>query len=66
MPAGRRPRVMFVTDDPIKLALEKWASDEGKTVSSLLDELVKEVLAQKGYVDPPKKLLSQSTNTRKT
>jgi len=60
MPAGKRPRVMFVTSDHVKQALERWAEDEDKTVSSLLDELIKEVLVQKGYLEPPKKLLSHS------
>ena len=57
---------MFVSDEPTKDALEKWAEDEGKTVSALLDQLVKEVLIQKGYIEPPKKLLSQLTSDRKT
>ncbi|BAZ12302.1 hypothetical protein NIES4071_41320 [Calothrix sp. NIES-4071] len=66
MPAGKRPRVMFVTDDQTKEALEKWADAEGRTVSNLLSELVKEVLVQKGYIEPPKKLLSQSARSYKT
>jgi CopG-like RHH_1 or ribbon-helix-helix domain, RHH_5 len=66
MPAGRRPRVMFVTDDRTKEALEKWADVEGRTVSNLLDELVKEVLVQKGFIEPPKKLLSQLGTSHKT
>lgn len=55
--SGRRPRIMFVTDEKVKKALEDWAESESRTVSSLLDELVKEVLVQKGYIEAPKKLL---------
>jgi hypothetical protein len=66
MPAGRRPRIMFVTDEPVKDALEKWADDESKTVSGLLDELIKEILIQKGYIEPPKKLLGQLIRDHKT
>jgi hypothetical protein len=66
MPAGKRPRVMFVTDELTKEALERWAEEEGRTVSNLLDELVKEVLVQKGYIEPPKKLLSQTPMLGKT
>jgi hypothetical protein len=57
---------MFVTDEPVKEALEKWAEDESKTVSGLLDELIKEILIQKGYIEPPKKLLGQLIRDRKT
>jgi hypothetical protein len=57
---------MFVTDEPVKDALEKWADDESKTVSGLLDELIKEILIQKGYIEPPKKLLGQLIRDRKT
>ena len=57
MSLGRRPRIMFVTDEKTKKALEDWAEAESRTVSNLLDELVKEVLVQKGYIEAPKKLL---------
>ena len=60
MTTGKRPSIMFVTSEENKQALEAWAKDTSKTVSSLLDELITEVLAQKGLIEPPKKLLNWS------
>jgi hypothetical protein len=60
MAISRRPRIMFVTSEENKKALEVWASDTSRTVSSLLDELISEVLIQKGLIEPPKKLLNWS------
>jgi hypothetical protein len=65
MPTGKSPRIMFVTDDKTKEAIDKWASDEHRAVSGLLNDLVKEFLVQKGYLEPPKKFLSQRSD-RKT
>ncbi|BAZ71359.1 hypothetical protein NIES4106_61560 (plasmid) [Fischerella sp. NIES-4106] len=59
MPAGSRPRIMFVTDEEVKEALEHWAEDERRSVSSLIDTILRELLVEKGYLEPPKKLLSQ-------
>lgn len=53
----RKPRIMFQTDEPTKEALERWASDEGKTLSNLIDTALKELLIEMGYSEPPKKLL---------
>lgn len=53
----RKPRIMFQTDEPTKEALERWAEDEGKTVSNLIDTALKELLLEIGYLEPPKKLL---------
>lgn len=56
---------MFQTDEATKDALERWASDENRTLSSLVDTVLKELLIEKGYLDPPKKLLNR-TSDRKT
>ena len=61
----RKPRIMFQSDEATKEALERWASDENRTVSSLIDTVLKELLIEKGYLEPPKKLLSR-TSDRKT
>lgn len=56
---ARRPRIMFVTDEWAKQALDDWAESENLTTSSLLDKLVQEVLVAKGYSpEAPKKLLT--------
>lgn len=60
MAISRRPRIMFVTSEENKKALEVWASDTSRTVSSLLDELISEILIQKGLIEAPKKLLNWS------
>ena len=56
---------MFQSDEATKEALERWASDENRTMSSLIDTVLKELLIEKGYLEPPKKLLSK-TSDRKT
>lgn len=63
--ATRKPRIMFQTDEAAKDALERWASDENRTLSSLIDTVLKELLIEKGYLEPPKKLLNR-TSDRKT
>ena len=53
---------MFQTDEPTKQALERWAEEEGKTVSNLIDTALKELLLEIGYLEPPKKLLKRASN----
>ena len=48
---------MFVSDEETRAALERWAADEKKTLSNLINTVLKELLLDLGYLEPPKKLL---------
>lgn len=41
----KRPRIMFTCDDETKIYLEEWAETENRTLSNLMETLVREAIA---------------------
>jgi hypothetical protein len=42
-----KPKVMFVTDEETREYLEAWAGDEGRSLSNLVDRIVKAAIKQR-------------------
>jgi len=47
MVVSRRPRVAFVCDQTLKESLEKWAEEESRTVSNLIELICKNAVEAK-------------------
>ncbi|WP_448603824.1 ribbon-helix-helix domain-containing protein [Thermoleptolyngbya sp.] len=42
-----KPKVMFVTDEETREYLETWAEEEGRSISNLVDRIVKAAIKQR-------------------
>lgn len=49
---SKRPQVSVVVTDDLKAALERWAGDEGRTVSNLCERKLRQVAIEAGYLPP--------------
>lgn len=49
----KRPRIMFTCDDETKSYLEEWAETENRTLSNLMETLVREAIAARQAHEPP-------------
>ena len=61
MPTTKK-RILIQVDDDLDEALKSCAEDEDRSVSSLVVSVMREVLVQKGYLEPKKPLRLQSSH----
>jgi hypothetical protein len=46
----KKPRVMFTCDEPLKESLEAWAEHESRTVSNLVELIVRQAAKDAGHL----------------
>ncbi|MFL9457964.1 hypothetical protein AB0758_43940 [Tolypothrix bouteillei VB521301_2] len=47
----RRPRMMFSCSEEVKVLLEKWAEEEGRSTSNVIERIINEAIASKYSVE---------------
>ncbi|NJL62275.1 MAG: hypothetical protein HC903_11105 [Methylacidiphilales bacterium] len=62
--ATTKKRILIQVDDDLDEALKACAEAEDRSVSSLVVSTMRELLVQKGYLQPKK--LAKTTSDRKT
>ncbi|MEB3150500.1 MAG: hypothetical protein VKL60_15995, partial [Sphaerospermopsis sp.] len=48
---ARRPRIAFICDQSLKESLEKWAEEENRTLSNLVESICKNAVQTKTKSD---------------